>query len=178
MAENDSRLTISDVARRTGVTRRTIRYYVEIGLLPPPSGGGRAAVYGEEHVERLALIKDLQAMRLSLDEIREYLAKGAPAPPGTFRAMELQSPAASGPQLSASEYVANLRRRFALAEPHALAARPTTTPPDHYEAEQWLRIVLAPDVELNVRRRGSRLDRRISKLIKEARRILEEEEPK
>ena len=68
---------IGDLARQSGVTRRTIRYYVEIGLLPPPSGEGRAALYGDEHMQMLRHIKELQAMRFSLDEIRDQLAAKA-----------------------------------------------------------------------------------------------------
>lgn len=176
MGTRPGELTIGELSARTGVTRRTIRYYVEIGLLPPPSGEGRAAIYGEEHAERLAQIKDLQAMRLSLDEIRQYLAKGTAAPLA-LRAAEFAAPLpdASVPPSSAADYVATLRDRFALNRPRMAAMRLPSPPGPTYEAEQWLRIALAPDVELNVRRRGSRLDRRVAKLIKEAQRIFEEE---
>jgi DNA-binding transcriptional MerR regulator len=70
-------LKIGDVARRVGTTPRTIRYYEEIGLLPPaadrPAGGHRA--YGEADVERLGEIlrlKDL--LGVSLDQLRELVA--------------------------------------------------------------------------------------------------------
>ncbi len=45
-----------------------------------------------------------------------------------------------------------------------------------YDAEQWLRVRVSEDVELHVRRRASKTDRRLNRLIKEARRILAEEE--
>ena len=64
-------LKIDELAELTGVTRRTIRYYVASGLLPSP---GPRGVYGEEHFERLEAIKRLQVQRLSLNEIREQLA--------------------------------------------------------------------------------------------------------
>jgi DNA-binding transcriptional MerR regulator len=70
-------LKIGDVARLVGTTTRTIRYYEEIGLLPPagdrPAGGHRA--YGEAEVERLREIlrlKDL--LGVSLDQLRELVA--------------------------------------------------------------------------------------------------------
>ena len=42
--------TIGELAQVADVTTRTVRYYVEQGLIPPPRGGGRAASYGEEHL--------------------------------------------------------------------------------------------------------------------------------
>jgi len=167
-------LSIGDLAKLTGVTPRTIRYYVELGLLPPPHGAGRSAGYGPEHINRLETIKKLQHARLSLDEIREQLAS-MPAETQEFLA-------ASAVQLgSASDYLATLRDQVpAVArEPstHYLAKPP---PPsqrgDAYVGEPWTRIPLSEDVELHVRRRGSRIDKRIYRLVKEAQRILREED--
>lgn len=50
-------LSIGDLCERAGVTRRRVRYYIQRGLLPPPTGRGRAARYGEDHVYRLEQIK-------------------------------------------------------------------------------------------------------------------------
>ncbi len=69
--------SIGEIAREAGVTRRTIRYYVELGLLPPPESSCRGASYGPEHRSRLEAIKSLQEARLSLDEIRDHLAADA-----------------------------------------------------------------------------------------------------
>ena len=172
---------IGELARQAGVTRRTIRYYVEVGLLPPPSGAGRASVYGAEHLRRLELVKQLQGYRLSLEEIRDRLAMEPEAewdagahvlavlpPPPAFE----ERPLASIPP-SASDYVRQIREQMEMAAlPGTARERPRL---EGYSTEQWLRIVLAPDVELHVRRRGTRTDRRLARLIKEARRILEEE---
>ncbi|MGA7730087.1 MAG: MerR family transcriptional regulator [Chloroflexia bacterium] len=67
-------MTIQELADRAEVTTRTIRYYVEQGVLPPP-GYGRPAEYTEEHVERLALIKRLKEQYLPLEEIRDTLQR-------------------------------------------------------------------------------------------------------
>lgn len=68
-------LQIDDVASRTGLTKRTIRYYEEIGLLHPPSrteGGYR--LFAEEDVQRLQRIKRLrELMNFSLAEIKEHI---------------------------------------------------------------------------------------------------------
>lgn len=67
-------LRIGEVAKRTGTTPRTIRYYEEIGLLP--TAGGRPAgshrLYDEDDVERLQeLLRLKELLGLSLDELRE-----------------------------------------------------------------------------------------------------------
>lgn len=64
---------IEQVAARTGLTKRTLRYYEEIGLLAPPSrteGGYR--LYSERDVQELERIKRLKdLLGFSLAEIRE-----------------------------------------------------------------------------------------------------------
>ncbi len=69
-------LRIEQVAARAGLTKRTLRYYEEIGLLAPPSrteGGYR--LYSEEDVQRLVRIKRLRdLLNFSLSEIREYIS--------------------------------------------------------------------------------------------------------
>ncbi len=58
----------------TGVSVRTIRYYIAEGLLPSPGARGRKVSYGEEHLLRLRLVRCLVERRVPLDEIRERLA--------------------------------------------------------------------------------------------------------
>jgi DNA-binding transcriptional MerR regulator len=183
-------LSIGELAERAGVTRRTIRYYVEIGLLQPPTGAGKAAVYGTEHLERLEQIKSLRSYRLSLEEIRERLAGKTTEPPAMLLAdrmtVEDVDPGSAMGITSAAEYIDRLRQRDAFFNrsrfPDARAAysrakpSPPGKPDSTYDAEQWLRITLSEDVELHVRRRASKTDRRLNRLIKEARRILAEEE--
>ena len=66
-------LSVEDLAVRTGVTVRTIRYYQSEGLLPPPARSGREARYGQAHVERLDRIAELQARGLRLQAIADVL---------------------------------------------------------------------------------------------------------
>ena len=65
---------IDELAELGGVSRRTVRYYVQEGLLPSPFGLGRGRHYGLEHLERLLKIKALQEEGRTLDEIRQVLA--------------------------------------------------------------------------------------------------------
>ncbi len=64
---------ISELAEKAGVTKRTIHYYISKGLLLPPEGSGVNSVYNDEHLERLLLIKKLQAKYMPLNKIREYI---------------------------------------------------------------------------------------------------------
>jgi DNA-binding transcriptional MerR regulator len=69
-------LRIGDLARRTGTTPRTIRYYEELGLLATAAGrdAGQHRAYTEadaERLEQLLRLKDL--LGLSLDELRDVV---------------------------------------------------------------------------------------------------------
>jgi DNA-binding transcriptional MerR regulator len=64
-------MTIGELARRTGMTVRNIRAHQTKGLLPPPAEvRGRTGFYGEEHVTRIALTREMQADGLNLEAIR------------------------------------------------------------------------------------------------------------
>jgi DNA-binding transcriptional MerR regulator len=80
----DARYAIGDLADLGGVSRRTVRYYVQEGLLPAPFGVGRGNHYGPEHLDQLLRVKTLQEAGRTLDEIRRALngsvgRRGAPA---------------------------------------------------------------------------------------------------
>ena len=64
---------VSELADKAGVTKRTIHYYISKGLLLPPEGSGVNSVYSEEHLQRILLIKKLQAEYMPLNKIREYI---------------------------------------------------------------------------------------------------------
>lgn len=68
-------LRIGQVAELLGMSVRTIRYYEDCGLLPPPrrhEGGFRVYLRGD--VERLRQIQRLtQALRYSLDDVRALI---------------------------------------------------------------------------------------------------------
>jgi MerR family transcriptional regulator, repressor of the yfmOP operon len=77
MSTSESSLRIGDVARLSGTTARTIRYYEEIGLLPEspsrPSGGHR--LYTQAEVERVReVIRLKELLGVSLNELKELLA--------------------------------------------------------------------------------------------------------
>lgn len=69
----DGKMTIGELARRTGMTVRNIRAHQTRGLLPPPQVHGRTGFYTEEHVQRIELTREMQAEGLNLEAIRRVL---------------------------------------------------------------------------------------------------------
>ena len=67
--------TIEQVATRTNLTKRTLRYYEEVGLLPPANRTeGNYRRYSEADVERIERIKEMRdLLDFSLNDIRELL---------------------------------------------------------------------------------------------------------
>ena len=69
-----SSLSIGDLGRRTHCKVQTIRWYEEVGLLPPPArtaGGHR--VYGPQHLARLDFIRHARELGFPLDAVRTLL---------------------------------------------------------------------------------------------------------
>lgn len=65
---------IGVLAERTGVKVETIRYYEQVGLLPPPERSeGNQRRYGRRHIERLAFIKHARDLGFPVDGIRALL---------------------------------------------------------------------------------------------------------
>lgn len=76
----DTRYAIGDLAELADVSRRTVRYYVQEGLLPAPFGVGRGNHYGREHLDQLLKVKALQEAGHTLEEIRRVLDGGQELP--------------------------------------------------------------------------------------------------
>jgi DNA-binding transcriptional MerR regulator len=69
----DGKMTIGELARRTGMTIRNIRAHQTRGLLPPPEVHGRTGYYDESHVARIELTREMQGEGLNLEAIRRVL---------------------------------------------------------------------------------------------------------
>jgi MerR family transcriptional regulator, thiopeptide resistance regulator len=74
VSKNNDKFTVGELARRGGVSVRTLQYYDKIGLLAPNeySGGGRR-MYGGMDIFRLQQILFLKTMGFPLEEIRDKL---------------------------------------------------------------------------------------------------------
>jgi DNA-binding transcriptional MerR regulator len=73
-----ARYAIGDLAALGGVSRRTVRYYVQEGLIPPPLGLGRGDHYTDAHLEQLLRVRALQEAGRTLDEILRELGRSRP----------------------------------------------------------------------------------------------------
>lgn len=69
------RLKIDEVAQLTGLTKRTIRYYEEIGLFRTPERShGKIRLYTEQDVEQIKRVMDAkEILGFSLQELQHFL---------------------------------------------------------------------------------------------------------
>lgn len=68
-------MNISDVAKKTGLTRKAIRFYEEKGLVTPPlrtENGYRS--YGAKHLEELTLLRQARQVGFNLEQCREMVS--------------------------------------------------------------------------------------------------------
>jgi len=87
------KLSLQQLSEQSGLPGRTIRFYIQKGLVPGPQGEKRGAFYTQAHLAELLRIRQWQETGLSLDAIAGLLQARreppvAPARPG---AMEVRS---------------------------------------------------------------------------------------
>jgi len=186
-----SSFSLADLCELADVTPRTVRFYIVQGLLRPASGAGPAARYDDGHLYRLRLIRRLQKEHLPLVEIRRRLDALSD------HEVERLATETAVPTDSAAEYVARILGSRGigattggpglaagppapLSLPPSLSSMAAPEPPAPVTEpvrSQWERIVLAPDIELHVRRPLSRpQNRRVDRLLDAARTIFKEDD--
>ena len=74
MSEIERKYGFEELCNLAGLPERTVRFYIQKGLVPPPHGQKRGAWYDELHLERLLTIRRWQRAGLSLDGIAEIIA--------------------------------------------------------------------------------------------------------
>jgi hypothetical protein len=124
-----------ELADLGGVSRRTVRYYVQEGLIPAPLGVGRGRHYGPAHLDRLLAVKAQQEAGLTLDEIRVGRTAGT---------------GGSGIPRPPSPLPRTTWRRLVLApgvELHVSQDRRLPAPGRLDELVEWCRIHLSPNTE-------------------------------
>ncbi len=81
MSDLDQQHSISELCILADMPVRTLRYYVQTGLVDRPDGGTKGAKYGAKHLEQLLLIKKWSTAGVSLERIKELLhGEEAPVP--------------------------------------------------------------------------------------------------
>lgn len=113
---------LDELAKAAGTSPRTVRYYVQRGLIPPPSFRGKDSSYSREHLVRLQAIKKLQDAYLPLDAI----------------AAELE-----GKSIEEIEAILHAKRETAEVAPVVVVTPMPMT-------RAWRRVELAKGVELHV----------------------------
>ncbi len=197
----DEELLIHDLAARAGISIRTIRYYIEEGLLPQPNYQGKYSTYSLAYLDRLELIRRLKDSYLPLREIREVLnsltdeevqkklAESSPSSP-TPKVFGQPLPApADKPGDKALQYINRLMDDQTRYKPKGIneKAPPLFTQPGSSEVNErlslpktvgpqdeeiWQRITLAPGVELHLHRPLTpQIESRIRQLIIYAQKI-------
>jgi DNA-binding transcriptional MerR regulator len=168
--------SLSGLASAVGIEPRTVRSYIERGLLPSAHARGRAASYSDEHLSRLEVIKSLRRARqnITLSEIRIFLEGLSPdrlhaLASGSITASaqavdefkqsdevdladvaedqdDDDSPMTTDWNQSASKLTAAERLVTFLREVSGF--QPSAPTP---KTEQWQRIAVTPDIEFSVR---------------------------
>jgi DNA-binding transcriptional MerR regulator len=143
MRPQEQRWKLEELARYAGVSPRTVRYYVQRGLLPPPVFRGRDTAYAQEHLIRLHAIRRLQERFLPLDAIQGELDQRSLS--------ELQA-------LADGREEADPVSRLVSSESRQMPA----LPPEDKDGEQWQRWVLVPGLELHLSAQASPATRRFA----------------
>ncbi len=132
MSEGD--FSIQELSDQTGLPRRTIHFYIQQGLLPPPSGAGLGARYSETHLLRLRLIPALRQRGLRLDEIRrQFQSMELPALRQFFTQASQPSAPAPSPAPSGRSYT-----HYTLPAGITLIAPTALSPADRQRLSQLL----------------------------------------
>ncbi|RYZ36983.1 MAG: MerR family transcriptional regulator [Myxococcaceae bacterium] len=144
---------LTALAEAVGISPRTVRYYVQRGLLPAPPFKGPDTVYGEEHLVRLKAIRVLQARFLPLDAIQAELLRLSPE--------ELR-------RLSEAQVLP-------MPVPEVLPRRPVKIPGKDptVEVARYQRWLLAPGLELHV---SEQAEVKVRALAERVRALIQESE--
>ncbi len=130
---------LDELAREADVAPRTVRYYVQRGLLPAPAFRGKDTTYNHEHLLRLRAIKRLQQEAMPLDAIQARLAL-----------------------LSLAE-IERLAQGLPEKTPQGRGGPYRSPPPTRsFVSERWERILLLPGLELHLRESAGAEARRLA----------------
>jgi MerR family transcriptional regulator, redox-sensitive transcriptional activator SoxR len=75
VTDDPSRLTIGELAARSGVAASALRYYETLGLIRAERTGGGQRRYARSTLRRIAFVRAAQRVGLSLEEARDAMAK-------------------------------------------------------------------------------------------------------
>ncbi|MEU8802134.1 MerR family transcriptional regulator [Spirillospora sp. NPDC048819] len=127
----DERLTIGEVASRTGVATSALRYWEELGLLPAPARVSGQRRYPPSAVEQVGVILCLRDVGFTLRDLKALLDSG--------------SSAAGGWRVLAQRKLAELDQRIAQAQAARIAIAHSLDCPheDVFDCPKFADIVAA-----------------------------------
>ena len=137
MYKRQIKYTINELAQHAKVSRRTVRYYIQRGLLNPPLGKGRGSHYTSTHLKQLLCIRDQQLNGVALEEINPNqdfdLSKShfASTPSSTLIARDQ-----ARDTLTRNTQIRDTHPNQSHSLPHI---------------SQWTHIHLSPEIHLNVK---------------------------
>lgn len=106
-----TKYTIEQLSELTGFPIRTIRFYIQQGMIPASAGRGLGAGYDDSHMEPLLEIRRLQTEGVQLSAIRTRLAR-----PTVCREAELVAAKVSAPPPMVADSASEACRRIRLAD--------------------------------------------------------------
>jgi DNA-binding transcriptional MerR regulator len=137
--------SLDELAKRAGMTPRTVRYYVQRGLLPAPRFQGPVTGYAESNLVRLQAIRRLQDRFLPLDAIKLEFQRMTP------EQIRVVAKGGTPPPLAASA--------------PAIAPEPPNATGD--EVAIWQRWKLAPGLELHLSQSADGRSRALAEKLRE-----------
>ena len=182
-------LTIEDLANQSGLPLRTLRFYIQEGILQRPDTRGKFARYSQQHLDRIELIRRLKDLRTPIQEIKQMLEniseeelhqllKYQDMVASQFTTLQtgpLNERRISEAGKSALDYIQNIFPD--IAKDASGDTRMTLRSPlrnidagkgvKRTQQETWRRIVIADGIELNIREPRNRDEEvKIEKLVK------------
>lgn len=140
-------MTLQDLCDRSGISVRTIRFYITDRLLPGPEGRGSSTSYTEEHLLKLLVIRKLALLRLPLAQIRERLEQLGTA--DLARLLE-EAESAGESEAQARSPKAYISAMLARAQVQGGESLSSGSPQAQSPRDLWRRIKLASGIELHV----------------------------
>lgn len=160
MSENE--FLISDLAEKSGVSVRTIRYYISQGLLPNPKIRGRYSVYNQEYLRRIEIIKKMKDLFLPIKEIKSILdSTSLDDIENKLNSDEVISPRSNDALAYISKVLNQTREKSETRPsipldpvkplPAPMQFRQSASLPQNYDSpSNWKRLEIIPGLELHV----------------------------
>lgn len=182
-------LTIEELANQSGLPLRTLRFYIQEGILQGPDTRGKFARYSQQHLDRIELIRRLKDLRTPIQEIKHMLEniseeelhqllKYQDLVVSQFTNLQVnqfKERRISEAGKSALDYIQNIfpdiskdasgDTRITLRSPLAQIAEGKEV--KRSRQETWRRIVIADGIEINIREPRNRNEEiKIEKIVK------------